>query len=158
MPSAVPTVPTTSLRSYVRRFPIGAEPTGDGGTHIRIWAPTAKTADVVLATGIAAPLQPEADGYFSGVVEAAPGTRYQLRLDTADRLLPDPASRFQPEGPHGPSEVIDPLAFRWTDDDWPGATLRGQVVYELHVGTFTRLGTWAAARASSRSWRESGSR
>jgi maltooligosyltrehalose trehalohydrolase len=145
MPSAVPTVPTTLLRSYVRRFPIGAEPTGDGGTHIRIWAPTAKTADVVLATGIAAPLQPEADGYFSGAVEAAPGTRYQLRLDTADRLLPDPASRFQPEGPHGPSEVIDPLAFRWTDDDWPGATLRGQVVYELHVGTFTRLGTWAAA-------------
>ena len=99
----------------------------------------------MLATGIAAPLQAEAGGYFSGVVEAMPGTRYHLRLDTTDRLLPDPASRFQPEGPHGPSEVVDPLAFRWTDDGWHGATLAGQVVYELHVGTFTRLGTWAAA-------------
>jgi len=145
MSSAVPTVPITSSRSYVRRFPIGAEPTGDGGTHVRIWAPSARRVDVVLATGITATLQPEPDGYFSGVVEASAGTRYQLRLDTSDRLLPDPASRFQPEGPHGPSEVVDPLAFQWTDDDWKGATLSGQIVYELHVGTFTRLGTWAAA-------------
>jgi len=145
MPTAVPTVPKTSLRSYVRRFPIGAEPTGDGGTHVRVWAPLANHVDVVLATGVAAPLQREPDGYFSGIVAATAGMRYQLRLDTTDRLLPDPASRYQPEGPHGASEIVDPLAFRWTDDEWKGASLPGQVVYELHVATFTRVGTWAAA-------------
>ncbi|HYM21602.1 MAG TPA: alpha-amylase family glycosyl hydrolase, partial [Vicinamibacterales bacterium] len=58
---------------------------------------------------------------------------------------PDPASRFQPEGPHGPSEIVDAGAFHWTDDDWGGPELRGQIIYELHVGTFTRSGTWAAA-------------
>jgi len=56
----------------------------------------------------------------------------------ADKLLPDPASRFQPEGPHGPSELVDPGEFPWTDDAWGGAELKGQVVYEMHVGTFTR--------------------
>src|SRR5690606_24057871 len=58
---------------------------------------------------------------------------------------PDPASRFQPEGPHGPSSIVDPSGFRWTDGDWPGPDLRGQVLYELHVGTFTPEGTWSAA-------------
>ena len=62
--------------------------------------------------------------------------------------LPDPASRFQPEGPHGPSEVVDPAAFRWTDGDWAGVPARGQVIYELHVGTFTPEGTYAAAARS----------
>ena len=55
----------------------------------------------------------------------APGTRYRFRLDGGDHLYPDPASRFQPDGPHGPSEVIDPPTFRWTDADWRGAALTG---------------------------------
>src|SRR6185436_8745817 len=57
-----------------------------------------------------------------------------------------PVSRFQPEGPHGPSRVVDPARFQWTDSQWRGVTLEGQVIYELHVGTFTREGTWGAAR------------
>src|SRR5437763_294570 len=58
---------------------------------------------------------------------------------------PAPASRFQPDGPHGPSQVIDPGAFRWMDGGWRGVALEGQVIYEMHVGTFTREGTWDAA-------------
>jgi maltooligosyltrehalose trehalohydrolase len=128
----------------MRRLPIGAEPVGRGRTHVRVWAPVANRVEVVVA-GVETPLSKERGGYFSGVVEASAGMRYQLRLDTTDRLLPDPASRFQPEGPHGPSEIVDPFAFRWTDDNWKGAVLEQQVIYELHVGTFTKLGTWAAA-------------
>ena len=128
-----------------RRLPVGAEYFGDGRTHLRVWAPAAGRVDVVLQTGATATLDREPAGYFSGIVEAAAGARYQFRLDTADRLLPDPVSRFQPEGPHGPSEIIDARTFRWTDDEWSGAPLDGQVVYEMHIGTFTRAGTWAAA-------------
>ena len=144
------TISTASSGSFVRRLPIGAEPLGDGRTHVRVWAPAARSMDVVLASGAATPLQSEADGYFSGLVDAGAGTRYQLRLDNADRPLPDPASRFQPEGPHGPSEIVDPRAFQWTDDDWPGVTLPGHVIYEMHIGTFTRPGTWAAASSELR--------
>jgi maltooligosyltrehalose trehalohydrolase len=90
-------------------------------------------------------LEDEGNGYFSGYVEAArPGTLYRYRLDGGESF-PDPASRYQPEGPRGPSMVVDPAAFRWTDGAWPGARLAGQVVYEMHVGTFTAEGTWAAA-------------
>ena len=63
------------------------------------------------------------------------------------RLYPDPASRFQPDGPHGPSEIVDPGAFAWTDGGGTASRCEGQVIYELHVGTFTREGTWTAAAA-----------
>src|SRR6185437_2282452 len=59
--------------------------------------------------------------------------------------FPDPAARFQPEGPHGPSQVVDPGAFLWSDDDWHGVERTGQVIYEMHLGTFTPEGTWEAA-------------
>src|SRR5437867_6324870 len=101
--SASSTISTTaSSRSHMRRLPIGAEPIGSGRTHVRVWAPAANRVEVVVS-GVDTPLQKEPGGYFGGVVKASAGMRYQLRLDTADRLLPDPASRFQPEGPHGPS-------------------------------------------------------
>ena len=91
-------------------------------------------------------LEPEPGGYFSGhVAEAGAGLRYRFRLDDDQTLYPDPASRFQPDGPHGSSEMIDPSGFRWTDGAWRGASLQGQVMYELHVGTFTAEGTWTAA-------------
>jgi maltooligosyltrehalose trehalohydrolase len=90
-------------------------------------------------------LTKEASGYFSGVIRATPGVRYQFRLDEGEQLYPDPASRFQPDGPHGPSEIVDPSAFTWRDHGWKGITLPGQVFYELHVGTFTPEGTWAGA-------------
>ena len=76
-----------------------------------------------------------------------PGQRYRLRLDGGD-VFPDPASRFQPEGVHGPSEVVDPAAFDWDDADWDGVAQRDLVFYELHVGTFTPEGTFRAATAS----------
>ena len=129
-----------------RRLPIGAELQRDAGVHIRVWAPIASRVDVVVddeSSAIA--LKPESNGYFSGVLSnARAGTRYRFSLDGGSPL-PDPASRFQPDGPHGPSEVVDPGAFRWTDTAWQGVALRGQVLYELHVGTFTREGTWRAA-------------
>jgi maltooligosyltrehalose trehalohydrolase len=129
-----------------RRYPIGAELLPAGGVHFRVWAPSRPRVEVVLEEGGRSfPLAAEDGGYFAGVVaEAANGSRYRLRLGD-NQLSPDPASRFQPEGPHGPSQVIDPGRFRWTDRDWPGVGRDGQVLYELHVGTFTPEGTWEAA-------------
>jgi maltooligosyltrehalose trehalohydrolase len=103
--------------------------------------------EVVLEGGAGAiALQPEADGYFAGLVPAATaGTLYRYRLDGDAKLYPDPASRFQPQGPHGPSQVIDPGRFPWTDQAWRGTPLAVRVIYEMHVGTFTEEGTWEAA-------------
>ena len=94
------------------------------------------------------PLSRENDGHFSGLVDGArAGTRYRLAIDGEPSLVPDPFSRWQPEGPHGPSVVVDPSRFAWTDSAWRGRTLREAVLYELHVGTFTPEGTWQAAMA-----------
>jgi maltooligosyltrehalose trehalohydrolase len=88
----------------------------------------------------------EPGGFFSGTLATArAGTRYWYRLDRDERLLPDPASRFQPDGPHGPSQVVDAAAFVWNDGAWRGIPVDGHVLYEMHVGTFTQAGTWAAA-------------
>lgn len=106
-----------------RRLPVGAELTPQG-VDFRVWAPERRQVAVILAEGLEAlapfPLETEANGYFSGTVESARGgTLYWYRLDDEADLVPDPASRFQPEGPMGPSEVIDPDLFAWTDIDWP---------------------------------------
>ena len=128
-----------------RRLPIGAEPQSDGGVHFRVWAPG--HAVEVLIDGIATGLRSEANGYHAGIVASGgPGSLYRYRLD-GRAALPDPASRSQPGGPHGPSQVVDPGAYAWNDREWRGASLKGQVIYEMHVGTFTRGGTFAAARA-----------
>ena len=131
-----------------RRYPIGAELLSAGGAHFRVWAPSASRVALVIEGDAtrAFPLEPEGNGYFSGIVALAwAGTLYRFRLDNDSTAYPDPASRFQPEGPHGPSQVIDPFAFKWSDTAWPGVKLESQVIYELHLGTFTREGTWAAA-------------
>src|SRR4051794_38289007 len=127
-----------------RRYPIGAEPQPDGTTHFRVWAPRRQKVEVVI-DNTATPLTREPDGHHSGVASAADGSLYRFRLDDGD-AFPDPASRFQPQGPHGPSQVVDPARFQWTDQAWIGDALRGQVIYELHIGTFTREGTFNAAR------------
>jgi maltooligosyltrehalose trehalohydrolase len=139
-----------------RRLPIGAEvqpAANGGGVHFRVWAPDRKRVAVVI-DGRETPLTREdashigsdGEGYFSGLIaDAGDGTRYQFKLDDNDYLFPDMASRFQPEGPHGPSQVVDPTRFSWTDANWRGCTLEGQVLYEMHIGTFTREGTWRAA-------------
>jgi maltooligosyltrehalose trehalohydrolase len=126
-----------------RRLPIGAELQPSGGTHFRVWAPAATSVAVVL-DGRSISLDASAAGYFEGLVaDAVAGSLYRLQLDD-EKDYADPASRFQPDGPHGPSEVIDP-AFAWTDQRWPGVTEDRPIVYELHVGTFTAEGTFAAA-------------
>jgi maltooligosyltrehalose trehalohydrolase len=130
-----------------RRFPIGAEPQSQG-VSFRVWAPRSQTVSVEEWTESDATdriwrLHPEEHGYFSGEVQgASSGMLYKLRLDNA--AYPDPASRFQPQGPHGPSQVVDSNRFRWTDEEWRGPARNGQVIYELHLGTFTREGTWRA--------------
>jgi maltooligosyltrehalose trehalohydrolase len=130
-----------------RRLPVGAEALPGGGVHFRVWAPRRRKVEVVLDSP-AAPafgLAREDGGYFAGLVrQAEAGVRYRYRLDGGD-AFPDPASRFQPEGPHGPSQVVDPGRFEWTDAGWRGAGPRGQVLYEMHIGTFTPEGTWASA-------------
>lgn len=133
-----------------RRYPIGAEPQGAGGVHFRVWAPARKRVEAVLEEGPGAPgaveLAAGPGGYFSGCAPgAAAGTRYRFRLD-GDGVYPDPVSRYQPRGPHGPSQVIDPEAYRWGDAGWKGAAIEGQIIYEMHIGTFTREGTFAGAR------------
>lgn len=131
-----------------RRVPVGAEVQPDGSTHFRVWAPRPRDVRLVIEDSAAGDkeitLEPEDSGYFSArVPQVGAGSRYRYRLD--GRAFPDPASRFQPDGPSGASQVIDPTEYRWRDASWRGITLRGQVLYELHVGTFTRQGTWSAA-------------
>jgi maltooligosyltrehalose trehalohydrolase len=127
-----------------RRLPIGAE-LSDGGVHFRVWAPKPKTVELEVEGGPTIPMRAEADGYFAAFAAGlGAGARYRYRLD-GEGPFPDPASRSQPEGPHGPSEVVDPSAFAWTDAGWKGIELPGRILYELHVGTFTPEGTWDAA-------------
>jgi maltooligosyltrehalose trehalohydrolase len=130
-----------------RRFPIGAELQPRGGVHFRLWAPKRQRVEVVLEGGGASALQAEDKGYFSGAVaRASAGSLYRFRLDGGDYLYPDPASRFQPQGPHGPSQVVDPAAFTWSDAHWRGCQPGCGAIYEMHIGTFTPEGTWQAAQ------------
>jgi maltooligosyltrehalose trehalohydrolase len=137
--------PGTADVCAARRYPIGAESRGDG-VAFRVWAPKRKRVAILIDGGGEHELRREPGGYFSATVpEARPGARYRFRLDNDRTLYPDPASRLQPDGPHGASQVIDPRAYAWQDDDWRGVKLAGQVIYELHVGTFTPQGTWRGA-------------
>jgi maltooligosyltrehalose trehalohydrolase len=137
--------PGTADVCAARRYPIGAESRGDG-VAFRVWAPKRKRVAILIDGGGEHELRREPGGYFSATVpEARPGARYRFRLDNDRTLYPDPASRLQPDGPHGASQVIDPRAYAWQDDDWRGVKLAGQVIYELHVGTFTPQGTWTGA-------------
>lgn len=149
------TQPTDCCIRPPRRLPVGAEVLPGRGIHFRVWASGCQQIDVVLEGGpgdfsSAAPLvialTPEGSGYFSGLaLDAGVGTLYRYRLDGREALCPDPASRFQPHGPQGPSQVVDPGAFSWTDEAWSGVRLEGQVIYEIHLGTFTPAGTWESA-------------
>ncbi len=131
-----------------RRFPIGAEVVA-GGVSFRVWAPLAKTVEVVFAAlqdaePRVAKLKSEPGGYFSGLISTAvPGDPYKLRLN-GDDTVPDPASRFQPDGPFGFSQVVD-HRFAWTDKEWKGVSIERQIAYEMHIGTFTKEGTWRSA-------------
>jgi maltooligosyltrehalose trehalohydrolase len=103
---------------------------------------------LIEGPGTAHPLTPEANGMFSGwLADAAPpGRRYRYRL-SGGGAYPDPASRFQPDGVHGPSMIVSPWTFEWTDGRWTGVPLADLVIYELHLGTFSQSGTFAGAMA-----------
>src|SRR6266487_4428014 len=135
-----------------RRYPIGAELIGPNETHFRVWAPKAQHLDLVLEERVANDakrifhsLQADEDGYLSGTAGVGAGALYHFRLNDGENFYPDPASRFQPDGPHGSSCVVDPTKFAWSDAEWRGTAMKGQIIYEMHIGTFTKEGTWHAA-------------
>ncbi|HEX6006936.1 MAG TPA: hypothetical protein VFY80_03180, partial [Burkholderiales bacterium] len=114
-------MPLLTARTIRRRAPVGAEVQPGGGVHFRTWAPLADRVEVVLQSAalpqarLARALEKKAGGYFCALIaDASPGMRYRFRLDGGE-ALPDPASRFQPDGPHGDSVIIDPATFVWTD-------------------------------------------
>lgn len=117
----------------------------EGGVRFTVWAASQSKVALVLDDGPDLPMRQEDDGFFTlDVPGARAGQRYWYRLKNG--LRPDPASRYQPEGPLGPSQIVDPSTFEWTDQNWPGApALHRNVFYELHLGTFTQEGTLAAA-------------
>jgi maltooligosyltrehalose trehalohydrolase len=125
---------------------LGAKMIGTNQVRFNVWAPFAQQVAVELVeqdrTSI--PMQPASQGYFETIVEEVdPRARYRYLLN-GQKARPDPASRFQPDGVHGPSAVVDPHAFTWTDGGWRGLPLKDLIIYELHVGTFTKEGTFEA--------------
>ena len=137
--------PPESVTKTSRRLAVGAEVRG-GEAHFRVWAPRRTKIEVVIEPdGEAHQLDREKDGYFSGSINhLRAGSLYRFRVDDGDSY-PDPVARFQPDGPHGPSQIVDPSAYQWSDDNWKGVAAHGQVIYEMHIGTFTPEGTWRAA-------------
>jgi maltooligosyltrehalose trehalohydrolase len=114
-----------------------------GGVEFRVWAPRATTIDVELGNIYIAMTRGEDAVWAASVQDVNPGTHYRFRID-GEGAFPDPYSRSQPEGPHGPSQVVDPTAFAWTDGGWGGLAAEGLVLYECHVGTYTPEGTFDA--------------
>jgi maltooligosyltrehalose trehalohydrolase len=115
------------------------------GTRFAIWAPSVAGAAVEV-DGRRVPMERAAQGFFHCFdPDAAPGARYAFRFDGVDIAVPDPASRFNPDGVHERSEVVDANGYEWRDGEWQGRRFREAVIYELHVGTFTQQGTYAAA-------------
>jgi maltooligosyltrehalose trehalohydrolase len=155
VPPSSATDPDLVPRALPDGAELGATALPDGGVRFVVWAPLVDRIEVVDADGtVLAELVPHARGYHAGeLADAGPGLRYRYRLHREGRAdggqVPgptdraDPASRWQPDGLHGPSAVDDP-DFPWTDDTWRNRPLREQVLYELHVGTFTPEGTFDA--------------
>ena len=126
---------------------LGACPDGKGHTRFTVWAPRVRRMKVRLFQKKGYedyPMPRDSQGYFQiQVNNAPPGTRYFYLLND-EKKRPDPVSRYQPEGVHGPSMVIDPNQFKWRDSRWKGIELKDMIFYELHVGTFTKKGTFEA--------------
>jgi maltooligosyltrehalose trehalohydrolase len=132
------------MAHFAHRMPFGAE-LRDDGVAFRLWAPSRQSASVVVE-GVERAMEPRAGGWFERELrDARAGTRYAFAFPGLDLRVPDPASRFQPEGVHGPSQVVDPRTYVWRENGWHGRPWHETVLYELHVGTFTPEGTYAAA-------------
>ena len=123
---------------------LGAHYTGNGRCEFTVWAPLPEEASLLLVSPQerVIPMNRDDKGYWKCVVDKVyPGARYFYRLGT-QKVRPDPASRFQPEGVHGPSQVADPFDFLWEDESWEGLPLRNFIIYEVHVGAFSGEGTF----------------
>ncbi|MGH9514587.1 MAG: malto-oligosyltrehalose trehalohydrolase [Terriglobales bacterium] len=128
-------------------MPFGADIGRDGNARFRLWAPKASSVALQLKNiECCLPMSRGDEGWFELTTKAAAGTQYSFKIDDK-QVVPDPASRFQPSGVHGRSEVIDPFAYNWQDSNWKGRPWDQAVVYELHVGTFSDEGTFAGAEA-----------
>jgi maltooligosyltrehalose trehalohydrolase len=145
--SPAPAPPATTWR--LRR---GATVT-EAGVTFSVWAPNATSLTVHVSSGAAAgahamtPSKAERGVWEARVADVRAGDRYAFQVNDGELRVPDPVSRYQPDGVHGASRVIDASAFRWTDQDWRGLALPDFIIYELHVGTFTEEGTFDAAAA-----------
>ena len=123
-------------------LPFGAELVPDG-VRFRLWAPRAGSAAVQAGDAVL-PMRREVEGWFALTTDrAGPGARYRYVVD--GNAYPDPASRCQPEGVHGASEVVDPGAYLWRASEWRGRSWEEIVLYELHLGTFSETGDFAGA-------------
>jgi maltooligosyltrehalose trehalohydrolase len=128
-------------------MPFGAESRDAGRVCFRLWAPGAASVDLHLEAGSRElPMSRLDPGWYELAMEASAGAQYRFNIDQR-HLVPDPASRFQPSGIDGPSQVVDPLAYEWLDSDWRGRPWHEAVIYELHVGTFSPEGTFAGVQA-----------
>ena len=115
------------------------------GPRVPVWAPAAQTVELHLPDqDRLVGMIPVPGGWWTAPFDLEPGTDYAFRVDGSPNR-PDPRSALQPDGVHGPSRTVDPDTWRWTDQNWAGKDLRGSVIYELHVGTFTPEGTLDAA-------------
>ena len=129
----------------VHAMPHGAQWAAHIGTRFRLWAPAHDRIDLAVEGREPRPMESIGHGWHELVArDADPGTLYRFRLPDGT-LVPDPASRFQPQDVHGPSEVIDPTEHTWRDGGWAGRPWHECVLYELHVGAFTPEGTFRAA-------------
>ena len=122
---------------------LGAVPRGDGSVSFAVWAPAARSV-AVRAHGREFPLEERADGFFEATLPLAAGADYRFLLD-GERALSDPCARRQPRGVEGPSQIHDPGSFTWSDDERQPLDPDTLVVYELHVGAFSRPGTFDGA-------------
>ncbi len=139
------TAATFTTGSTFSSMRFGPEFHEDGTVTFRVWAPELESLSIKLADSACThEMNRESDGMFSVRVQATDGTRYWIQLADG-RLRPDPASRFQPDGVHGPSQLVDTRKFHWKVADWRGVPKRTLILYELHIGTFTQQGTYEAA-------------
>src|SRR5947209_11107282 len=149
---------TVETNSAKWQLQFGARPVSDGSTLFRVWAPRAERLAVKLIGDRAQTVAMErcdADIFEIIVPDVGVGADY-FYLINDEQERPDPVSRWQPTGVHGPSRVVDPDAFVWTDQMWRGLPLREFLIYELHTGTFTPEGTFAAIIPKLEHWQQLG--
>lgn len=134
-----------TAEALIQREQIGPHRLPDGSWEFLLWAPHARSVQLqICPSSELIEMEPLPQGYFrANVADLDEGAQYLYRLD-GQRSLPDPASRFQPQGVHGSSQIIDTVSFQWTDRDWKGIPLESSIFYELHVGTYTQEGTFDA--------------